>query len=65
MALCKECLKRQITKTTENPEQAMEDSINSGIYKEATDKICFVCSNSADYIVSMKDSMEGLRAHKK
>jgi len=43
----------------------MEDSINSGIYKEATDKICFVCSNSADYIVSMKDSMEGLRAHKK
>lgn len=65
MALCEACLKRQIEKTTSDVDTAFDDSIKSGYYKEAINKKCFVCNVDAKYMVSLKDAMSGVRAHKK
>lgn len=65
MRLCSICLRKQIVRTTDNVEEALEKSIKSGIYNEITEGNCFVCGEKADYKVELKDAMQAIQAHRK
>lgn len=61
MNLCDSCLRKKVAESTDDIDEAIKINKDKGVFKEATNKGCFICQKEATTLIPFDKAIEGIR----